>query len=61
MICNVCEHECHCYNGGSCRTQDCECKICEHNPLDEFYRTQGDVKQSKEINKIINRNKKNQK
>jgi len=40
--CKHCEHECHCSNGGSCRTVNCDCINCEHNPLDEFWRQLGD-------------------
>ena len=39
--CKHCEHECHCSHGGSCRTVECECINCEHNPLDEFWKQLG--------------------
>ena len=42
--CKNCEHNCHCSNGGSCRTTECECINCEHNPLDEFWKNLADKK-----------------
>lgn len=45
MICNNCEHSCHCSNGGQCPIEDCGCLNCEHNPLDEFWK---DLKKSTE-------------
>ena len=29
-ICNTCDHECHCDNGGECCGGNCECKSCKH-------------------------------
>jgi len=40
--CKNCEHNCHCSNGGSCRTTECDCINCEHNALDEFWKQLGD-------------------
>jgi len=51
--CKNCEHNCHCSHGGSCRTLDCECILCEHNALDEFWSSLG-----KPINDINKKKKK---
>jgi hypothetical protein len=29
-ICSICEHECHCSNGGSCLGGICHCGDCQH-------------------------------
>ena len=29
-LCKICEHACHCSNGGSCCGGQCECMNCEH-------------------------------
>ena len=35
--CNNCDHVCHCGKDGVC--EYCRCDNCEHNPLDEFYKS----------------------
>ena len=29
-ICRICEHECHCGNGGTCLGGQCDCSTCHH-------------------------------